>query len=172
MKSDDERNAQLLFQHQRHQPRHEKIGVNQLVRPVARTKLLHVPGKLLHRRQQVFLPHKLWRAGWYMNDPQAGPTLHNFSKQWMGTARKDVHLITEPNEVARDLGHVYILAAAVHAACRCQGRCVITDNSNSSEHDARPIEENTEALVGAQASACASFPYTQQKEIKPGRRKI
>src|SRR3954466_9322887 len=139
--------------------------MNQLVRSVACTKSRHIRGKLLHARQQLFLAHEFRWACRNVNDAQAFSTRHNFCEQRIITTRKHVDVITEGNEVARNLGHIYILAAAVHAAGRCQGGRMIADKGNSSEHEARPVEEITEALVGAQVAACVSSPYTQQKEF-------
>src|SRR4051812_23085728 len=120
--------------------------MNQLVRSVARTEALHICGELLHGGQQVFLAHKFRRTGRNMKNAQAFPTLHNPCGQWPIAPRKAAHPRPEPNKRARDWAHISIPAATAHTARRCQGRGMIADKGNSSEHDARPLRETTGAL--------------------------
>lgn len=136
VKRDDERQAERRLQVAGHQTRHEEVRVNEIVLSVNLDEFQHLTKEIVHPRQQLFLGRETPRAGVHMNDPQTAPLVGDGWQGRIVAPRENVNLMTHAGQMPGDTRHVDVLAPAIDAAQRPDGRGMLTDECYAFRHGA------------------------------------
>jgi GNAT superfamily N-acetyltransferase len=132
MEGDDERNSQHVLDMLGHHARHEEIGMHDVVQAaLALGEAGDITGEAVHVGQHLFLRDVMGRAGRHMDHADVVAPLDQWRLAGRVAAGEDVDLVTGAGQLARQVGHIHILAAAVDAAWRRQGRGVLADNADA-----------------------------------------
>ena len=132
--------AQLTLNIQRHQTRHPKVGVDEVIRSLAADEVDHKAGEVAHVGQHFFFADIFSGPRRYVNDAHAVfPREYCF--QFSGVAAGEyVHLVAQRRQIFGNLRHVDVLPSVIYAPqCRDRGS-VLADDCNSSHSRSSPIK--------------------------------
>jgi hypothetical protein len=132
MEGDDERDPEYLLEVLRDHARHEKVGVHDVVQGrLAAREAGDEAREGLHVGQHLFLRHVMRRARGYVHDARVVGQPDQLLLADGIAAREDVDQVAGQRQLAREVRHVHVLAAAVDAAGRRQRRGVVADQRDA-----------------------------------------